>query len=64
MARYNHAFTIAFSTVSSDAKGEDLDPGALKAALQARIAELDREDTWIEAVGPPFDSYLEPEESS
>ena len=44
MARYNHAFTIAFSTVSSDAKGADLDPDALKAALQARIATLEEEN--------------------
>ncbi|MGW8138491.1 hypothetical protein ACWGNZ_23130 (plasmid) [Sphingomonas zeae] len=64
MARYNHAYTLAFSLVSNDDKGHDVDARQLKAALLARIEDLDTEDTWIEATGAPFDSYLEPEDET
>ena len=44
MARYNHAYTLAFSLVSNDDKGHDVDARQLKAALLARIENLDEED--------------------
>ncbi|MGT2516944.1 hypothetical protein ACVOMT_24585 (plasmid) [Sphingomonas panni] len=62
MARYNHAYTLAFSLVSNDDKGHDVDARQLKAALLARIADLDAEGAWVEATGVPFDTYLEPED--
>ena len=64
MARYNHAYTLAFSLVSNDDKGHDVDARQLKAALLARIEDLDAEGAWIEATGAPFDSYLEPEDDT
>jgi hypothetical protein len=62
MARYNHAYTLAFSLVSNDDKGHDVDARQLKAALLAGIADLDAEGAWVEATGVPFDTYLEPED--
>ena len=62
MARYNHLYAIAFSVVSDDARGHDVDASRLRAALMARIALLDREGGWVEAAGAPFDSYVEPED--
>ena len=35
----------------------------LKAALLARIENLDEEGSWIESAGAPYDTYLEPEEA-
>jgi len=61
MARYNHAYTIAFSVVSGDDRGHDVDARQLRAALTARIDALDREGGWVEAAGVPYDSYAEPE---
>ena len=34
MARYNHAYTLAFSLVSNDDKGHDVDARQLRAALR------------------------------
>lgn len=51
MARYNHAYTLAFSLVSNDDKGHDVDARQLKAALLARIENLDEEGSWIESAG-------------
>lgn len=64
MPRYNHAYTLAFSLVSNDDKGHDVDAQQLKTALLARIADLDAEGAWIEATGAPFDSYPEPEDDT
>lgn len=64
MARYNHAYTLAFSLVSNDDKGHDVDASQLKAALLARIANLDAEGAWVEATGAPFDTYLEPKDKT
>ena len=47
MARYNHAYTIAFSLVSNDDKGHDVDARQLKEALLARIENLDEEGSWV-----------------
>lgn len=61
MARYNHAYVIAFSLESNHERGDDVDARQLRAALITRIGDLDREDTWVEAAGAPFDSHLDPE---
>lgn len=62
MTTYNHAFTVAFSMDSADPTGENVTAAELRAALLARIADLDAAGQWIEAVGMPFDTYeKEPE---
>ena len=59
MSRYNHAYDMAFSLVSNDPEGLDVTPAMLRAALLRRIADLDANDQWEEAVGAPFDTYEE-----
>lgn len=59
MARYNHAYGLAFSVVSTDQDGADITPAMLKAALLDRVADLDRSGEWNEAVGQPQDTYQE-----
>lgn len=62
MPKFNHAVSIAFSVISDDPEGEDFTPAMLKAALEARIRDLDnspKQSEWIEAIGAPFDSYEE-----
>ena len=54
--RYDHAFTIAFSLVSSNPSGRDVTPAELRAAILTRLATLS-DDELIEAVGAPYDSY-------
>ena len=56
MAKFNHAFDIAFSLVSEKQDASDVTAAMLKEALLKRI---DAEDTWIEAAGAPFDTYEE-----
>ncbi|MDR6790514.1 hypothetical protein J2Y58_003897 [Sphingomonas sp. BE138] len=62
MARHNHLYALAFTVVSNEPDGGDVDPEMLRAALLARIALLDREGGWIEATGAPYDSYAEPDD--
>jgi hypothetical protein len=59
MGQYNHAFTVAFSVLSNNPKGEDVTPEMFKAALTKRMKDLDEHDEWEEAVGGPFDSYFD-----
>lgn len=59
MAKFNHAFDIAFSLVSEKQDASDVTAAMLKEALLKRIENLDAEDTWIEAAGAPFDTYEE-----
>ena len=54
--RYDHAFTIAFSLVSSDPSGCDVAPAELRTAILTRLAAL-ADNELIEAVGAPYDSY-------
>jgi hypothetical protein len=63
--KFNHAFTLAFSVVSQDPKGEDVTAEMLRAALQKRIEDLDSEGdlAWYEASDAPFDTYEIEEES-
>lgn len=62
MARYNHAFDIAFSVVSNDPEGRDITPTMFRAALLERVKQLDLEAAyggWEQACGAPFDTYEE-----
>lgn len=54
--RFDHAFTIAFSLVSSGQSGRDVTPAELRAAILTRLATLS-DDELNEAVGAPYDSY-------
>ena len=60
---YNHAFTIAFSlTTPASCEGEDYPaPGEIREALYRRIKDLDDDAELMEAIGTPFDSYVEDE---
>ena len=62
MARYNHAFDLAFSVISNDPEGRDVDAAMLRAAVLKRVEQLDLETAyggWEEACGAPFDTYQE-----
>lgn len=66
MIRYNHAYDIAFSVVSSDPDGLDVTPAMLRAALLQRVAQLDAEahvGGYEQACGAPFDTYEMDKES-
>ncbi|BCM87770.1 hypothetical protein [Methylobacterium indicum] len=54
---YNHQMLLAFSVVSNDRKGKDITPAMLRAALMQRIKDLDENNEWDEACGPPEDTY-------
>lgn len=54
--RYNHMFTLAFELESNHPTGEDVTPEQFRAALLARIRDLDRCNEWTEALGPPDDT--------
>ena len=56
IARYDHAFTIAFSLESSHPSGDDVTAAQLRAAILTRLAAL-ADDELHEAVGAPYDSY-------
>jgi len=62
MPRYNHAFTIAFEVLSEKEDGSDVTNEMFAGALRRRIADLNRNDEWGEAVGAPFDTFDEEEE--
>jgi hypothetical protein len=49
--KYNHACDIAFEVLSNNEHGEDLTPDMYRIALKKRIDELDRTNTWDEAIG-------------
>lgn len=59
MAKYNHAFTIAFSLESDHPTGDDVTGEMLAKALQKKIEELDSDGdiAWMEACDAPFDTY-------
>ncbi len=61
--KYNHAFDLAFSLETfNDAENVTIEEA--KAALLARIEELDRDQLWAEAVGASFDTYEVEEEEA
>lgn len=49
--KYNHACDLAFEVLSNNEHGEDLTPDMYRLALKKRIDELDRTNTWDEAIG-------------
>ena len=49
--KYNHAVDIAFEVISNDEQGVDITPDMYRLALMRRIEELDRTNTWNEAIG-------------
>jgi hypothetical protein len=49
--KYNHACDLAFEVLSNNEHGNDLTPDMYRIALKKRIDELDRTDTWDEAIG-------------
>ena len=62
MAKFNHAYDIAFSVVSKKEDGSDVTPAMFRAALIRRIQQLDQEAQfggWEQACGAPFDTYQE-----
>ncbi len=63
MARYNHAFTIAFEVISEEPDGSDVTAEMFREALERRMKDLDdsRPDKseWQEACQPPYDTYEE-----
>jgi hypothetical protein len=62
MARYNHAYDIAFSLVSETPDGSDVTQEMLRAALIRRIEQLDAEAEFggmEQACGAPYDTYEE-----
>lgn len=59
MPRYNHAYDLAFSLVSNHERGDDVTPEMFRAALVARMEDLDASNAWGEALGCPFDTYCE-----
>ena len=48
--KYSHAVDIAFEVISNDEQGEDVTPDMLRAALKKRIENLNKTNTWLEAV--------------
>ncbi|MEN3238673.1 hypothetical protein PUR29_35115 [Methylobacterium ajmalii] len=54
---YNHLILMAFSVVSERKSGKDITPAMLRAALMQRIKDLDENNEWLEACGPPEDTY-------
>lgn len=70
MARFNHAFDIAFEVVSNCEDASDVTPEKLRDALLQRISDLDASYfpskgqgwEWYEAVGDPFDTFNMDEE--
>ena len=62
MKKYNHAVTLAFEVISEDPNGNDITPAMLKEALLQRMVNLDTDGAWIEAIYPPYDTYIEEDE--
>lgn len=59
MPLYNHAFTIAYSLTSKHPTGDDITQDQHLRALLLRIEDLIKCNEMLEAVGMPFDTYEE-----
>ena len=60
MTTYNHAYTLAFALGgSTDEAGEDFTPEQLRNAILKRVEDLMNNDELLEALGSPFDTYVE-----
>ena len=56
MKKYNHAFTVAFTVVTTN-EADKVTEKELLAGLTRRLADLIEHDEIIEAVGMPYDTY-------
>ena len=54
--KYNHACDIAFNVLSNDEHGGDITPDIYRIAIKKRVDELDRTNTWDEAINI-FDTH-------
>ena len=61
--KYNHACDIAFEVLSNDEHGGDITPDIYRIAIKKRVDELDRTNTWDEAVDI-FNTYDTEEDES
>lgn len=59
MKKYNHAYDIGFSLISSTEDASDVTPEMFRTALVNRIEQLDKDNEWAEVVHAPFDTYEE-----
>lgn len=58
MKKYNHAFEIAFSLVTTDPTGENVTAEEMIKAFEARLKEFKQNlDLILECAGMPYDSY-------
>jgi hypothetical protein len=57
MARFNHAFELAFSLETDREDASDVTPEMLREALLERIRTLDANNELAEACGAPWDTY-------
>lgn len=55
--KFDHAFSVAFSVISDDERGENISSLQFANALQKRIHDLCLNGEWDEAVGAPFDTF-------
>ena len=55
MARYSHAYTIAFEIESDKEDASDVTADMIRRALEKRLSDGDLEI--IQAVGSPFDTH-------
>ena len=56
MVRWNLAYDIAFSLISSGPDGNDVTPSLVRTAILCRLNDLS-DDELMESIGAPFDSY-------
>ncbi len=54
---WNHQMLLGFSVVSETKSGKDITPAMLREGLMRRIKDLDDNNEWDEACGPPEDTY-------
>lgn len=59
MPRYNHAYTIAFSLISTKEDGSDVTNDMLAEALKKRVEDCqsEKDSPLLECSGAPFDTY-------
>ena len=65
MPRYEHTLTLHFTVTSEDFYARDLTPEIMRAAIERRMADLDRSihrypplGEWDEGVLPPNETHM------
>ena len=61
--KYNHAFTLGFSVVSTTVDGSDVTAEQVRSAIRELLMEYPDMDI-LENIGAPFDTYEMDEEES